>query len=225
MSRSTRQQRVDDVDGSPAAHTVVFALDGLRYEIDLSDANAAALRDLFAPYVAAGRRAGSKRGLATAKAVVAERSAQPGRKSKSDAARRPAASFGKATAARDEHSTVPSAGEIAREHEPTARAASDSEPGKAREAPLAPVVPLPRRLRAQAGIADMPGQRRRLVEGVGELTRIVAVAMLAATADRLVARFVTTVDAVGAGDRVPNNISDGVESAGPSRASSIAPAG
>jgi hypothetical protein len=40
----------DDVD------TVQFRLDGVDYEIDLSEPNAAKLRDLFGPYVEAGRR-------------------------------------------------------------------------------------------------------------------------------------------------------------------------
>lgn len=44
----------DDLDGGTADVTVKFALDGLQYEIDLSDANAAQLRDMLAPYIAAG---------------------------------------------------------------------------------------------------------------------------------------------------------------------------
>ena len=51
----------DDLDGSPATETVSFGLDGATYEIDLNDANAAALRDALAPYVGAGRRAGGSR--------------------------------------------------------------------------------------------------------------------------------------------------------------------
>jgi len=49
---------VDDIDASQAEETVSFGLDGASYEIDLSDKNAAALRDAFAPYVGAARRAG-----------------------------------------------------------------------------------------------------------------------------------------------------------------------
>jgi len=48
---------VDDIDGGKAEETVSFALDGAGYEIDLSTANAAKLRDLLAPYVGNGRRA------------------------------------------------------------------------------------------------------------------------------------------------------------------------
>ena len=47
----------DDLDGSEAAETVSFGLDGKTYEIDLNDKHAATLRDALAKYVAAGRRA------------------------------------------------------------------------------------------------------------------------------------------------------------------------
>jgi Lsr2 len=44
-----------DVDGT---ETLTFGLDGSSYEIDLCDAHAAELRDVVAPFVGAGRRAG-----------------------------------------------------------------------------------------------------------------------------------------------------------------------
>lgn len=50
----------DDIDGGAAEETVTFALDGTSYEIDLSQQNAAKLRDLFAPYVTAARRASGR---------------------------------------------------------------------------------------------------------------------------------------------------------------------
>jgi hypothetical protein len=49
---------VDDLDGGDADETVKFSLDGVQYEIDLSTKNATKLRELFAPYVAAGTRVG-----------------------------------------------------------------------------------------------------------------------------------------------------------------------
>jgi hypothetical protein len=52
---------VDDLDGGIAAQTVPFGLDGVSYEIDLSDENAQALRDELAPYVRAARRTGGRR--------------------------------------------------------------------------------------------------------------------------------------------------------------------
>lgn len=51
----------DDIDGSAADETVTFSLDGVTYEIDLTTANATALRDALAPYVGHGRRAAGRR--------------------------------------------------------------------------------------------------------------------------------------------------------------------
>ena len=45
----------DEVEGS---ETISFGLDGSSYEIDVCDAHAAQLRDAFAPFVGAARRAG-----------------------------------------------------------------------------------------------------------------------------------------------------------------------
>lgn len=47
---------VDDLDGSPADETVTFGIDGATYEIDLSDANAAQLREALAGYVGHARK-------------------------------------------------------------------------------------------------------------------------------------------------------------------------
>lgn len=45
-------ETTDDVD------TILFGIDGVRYEIDLTDANATELRKAMTPYVSAGRRLG-----------------------------------------------------------------------------------------------------------------------------------------------------------------------
>lgn len=55
----------DDIDGGAADETVVFAIDGVTYEIDLSTKNAGKLRDVLAPYAAVGRRTGGRRKRAT----------------------------------------------------------------------------------------------------------------------------------------------------------------
>ena len=47
----------DDLDGGPAEETVRFGLDGAQYEIDLSEENAAKLRDAVRPFIAKARRA------------------------------------------------------------------------------------------------------------------------------------------------------------------------
>jgi hypothetical protein len=46
----------DDLDGSEASQTVLFALDGKSYEIDLNDDHTADLRGALAPFVGAARK-------------------------------------------------------------------------------------------------------------------------------------------------------------------------
>jgi len=46
----------DDFDGTEGATTVRFGLDGTSYDVDLSPANEAELREFLAHYVSAGRR-------------------------------------------------------------------------------------------------------------------------------------------------------------------------
>jgi len=61
MAQKVTVSLVDDMDGSTAAETVEFGLDGVSYEIDLSDGNATKLRDALAGYVTNARRAGGRR--------------------------------------------------------------------------------------------------------------------------------------------------------------------
>jgi nucleoid-associated protein Lsr2 len=56
VAKKTIVTLVDDMDGTEAAETIAFAVDGTSYEIDLSSEHAAALREAIAPYVAAARR-------------------------------------------------------------------------------------------------------------------------------------------------------------------------
>ena len=51
----------DDLDGGEAAETVTFGLDGVSYEIDLSDTNAVKLRDDLATWIGHARRSGGRR--------------------------------------------------------------------------------------------------------------------------------------------------------------------
>jgi hypothetical protein len=68
MAQKVLVQLVDDLDGttSDSVTTVQFGLDGVMYEIDLTDSNADRLRGVFADYVNSGRRTGGrvKRGSA-----------------------------------------------------------------------------------------------------------------------------------------------------------------
>jgi nucleoid-associated protein Lsr2 len=61
MAQRTTVSLIDDLDGqSEADETVEYAVDGVTYEIDLTKDNAEALREVFAPYVAAARRTGGR---------------------------------------------------------------------------------------------------------------------------------------------------------------------
>jgi Lsr2 len=57
MAQAVTVLLTDDLDGSEASETVKFALDGAHYEIDLSEQNAAGLRDAIRIYINAGRKA------------------------------------------------------------------------------------------------------------------------------------------------------------------------
>jgi len=61
MAQRVNVVLVDDIDGSDASETVSFGLDGADYEIDLSDAHAAELREALTPYLDAARRGNRKR--------------------------------------------------------------------------------------------------------------------------------------------------------------------
>lgn len=61
MAQRVQVLLVDDIDNSDADETVTFALDGVTYEIDLNEANAAKLRDAFAPWVGHARRSGGRK--------------------------------------------------------------------------------------------------------------------------------------------------------------------
>jgi hypothetical protein len=62
MAQRVFVQLVDDIDGttSTEVETVRFGLDGVMYEIDLSESNAQRLRTALAEYVDAARRTGGR---------------------------------------------------------------------------------------------------------------------------------------------------------------------
>ncbi|MGW2919534.1 histone-like nucleoid-structuring protein Lsr2 [Streptomyces angustmyceticus] len=66
MAQKVQVLLLDDLNGGEADETVTFALDGKSYEIDLSDSNAAKLRESLAEFVKAGRRVGGAGGRAAA---------------------------------------------------------------------------------------------------------------------------------------------------------------
>jgi hypothetical protein len=60
MAQQTTVRFVDDLDGSEASGTFDFSLEGRNYQIDLSDDNAAKLRDALEPYIGAARNTGGR---------------------------------------------------------------------------------------------------------------------------------------------------------------------
>ncbi|MFD8497698.1 Lsr2 family protein [Amycolatopsis sp. NPDC059657] len=61
MAQKLVVEMVDDIDGTPATQTVPFALDGVTYEVDLSDENAASLRDELARFIEVAQRTGGRK--------------------------------------------------------------------------------------------------------------------------------------------------------------------
>ena len=72
MARRIVHQLVDDIDGTlleaGEGETVLFSLDGVAYEIDLTDENAAALRGALDRYTNAARAVSSARATSAAAA-------------------------------------------------------------------------------------------------------------------------------------------------------------
>jgi hypothetical protein len=61
MAQRVNVVLVDDIDGSDAVETVTFALDGVDYEIDLSEEHAGELRSAVSLYIGHARRTGGRR--------------------------------------------------------------------------------------------------------------------------------------------------------------------
>ena len=61
MAQRVNVVLVDDIDGSDATETVSFALDGVDYEIDLSDEHAEEIREAVSLYIGHARRTGGRR--------------------------------------------------------------------------------------------------------------------------------------------------------------------
>jgi len=172
VGRSIIRQRVDDLDGSSAARTIAFAIDGEKFEIDLGEQNEKALRAIFAQYIEAGRSVGQasrkpgKPGRRAGKQVGAIQE-HPGGPGGSRPASPPSEQI-------DSHSSI--GGQGLTDDHPSIEPAN---------APLAEVVPLQRHRRTSSGGIDVAGQRSRLTADVTELFRLAVVAVLAVAADRL----------------------------------------
>ncbi len=77
MAKKVQVLLVDDLDGSDAAETVTFGLDGVSYEIDLSADNAAKLRNALAAWIGHANRQGGR-------PVRSAKSARAGRRNVGD---------------------------------------------------------------------------------------------------------------------------------------------
>jgi hypothetical protein len=69
MATKTRVVLIDDLTGDPADATVTFALDNTEYEVDLSEENAAEMREGLLRYAEAARKVsgGGRRSAPVAK--------------------------------------------------------------------------------------------------------------------------------------------------------------
>jgi len=63
MAQRIETLTYDDLDGSEGANTIQFGYQGTSYEIDLSEANAFALKSTLEPYITAARKASSGGGV------------------------------------------------------------------------------------------------------------------------------------------------------------------
>ena len=61
MARKEVVELTDDLDQSPASQTIHFGVEGVEYEIDLSEKNAKKFTAALAPYVTNGRRVGGRK--------------------------------------------------------------------------------------------------------------------------------------------------------------------
>jgi len=73
MAQVTKTRLVDDLDGGNADESVNFTVDNHRYQMDLSETNAARLREVLAPFIAAARRAGGSTTTRTRRSTTAAR--------------------------------------------------------------------------------------------------------------------------------------------------------
>jgi hypothetical protein len=58
MARKVEVELLDDIDGSEAAETLAFGLDGTNYEIDVNEKHADKLRKSLEKFVLSARRTG-----------------------------------------------------------------------------------------------------------------------------------------------------------------------
>jgi hypothetical protein len=70
VARKVVVQMADDLDGSPATQTIRFGFQGVEYELDLNDENAAEMTHWLENYISHARRVGGRKRDLTGKARV-----------------------------------------------------------------------------------------------------------------------------------------------------------
>lgn len=100
MAQKTVVSLVDDLDQGEADETVEFGLDGVTYEIDLSEKNAAALRDAVQDFIGHGRRTSGRGQTARAE------NSQPGRQSSGQANARRGSGAGRSPGDREQNQAI-----------------------------------------------------------------------------------------------------------------------
>ena len=61
MARKVLIEMSDDLDGSPATQTIRFGFQGVEYELDLNDENAAEMTHWLQNYISHARRVGGQK--------------------------------------------------------------------------------------------------------------------------------------------------------------------
>ena len=84
MAKQATVRFIDDLDGSEASGTVDFSLEGRNYQIDLSDENAAKLREALTPFIDAARKAGRRSGGRARSQRQTALTEKPGRSSREE---------------------------------------------------------------------------------------------------------------------------------------------
>ena len=78
MAQVTEVRLVDDLDGGNADESVDFTVDNKRYQMDLSEKNAARLREILAPFIAAARHADGSTTTRTRRNMIGARPSDAG---------------------------------------------------------------------------------------------------------------------------------------------------
>lgn len=71
MAQRRVVELIDDLGGSKASQSLNFSLDGIDFEIDLSDANADEFRTIMSRYTAKARREGGRKRPASETGLMA----------------------------------------------------------------------------------------------------------------------------------------------------------